>query len=392
MANYKYTILIPQQAYETLGIQISLEAAVVMSFLQEVSSVTAYTRHNLVENKKTYFWFAHTDIIGNLPMVFATRVLPIDLIGEAKEKAEANIITSYKKRLRRVMSELIEIGLLESHPNNREKNQSFYCFTELSDALITSYKNVQGATEPRTKTYKVSDRPRTKTYKVEQPTSYKNVQESVNNNLPINKEESVNKAHTPEKILELQSEEKEKEKSCAKKEKPLPFQPIRTAVELKEVLIKIYTNNPAKLENVKDTFSVYKTNWTKSGMRAALTKFSNWYFSKPDSIPVFDENKADTLFLNALNWLCKEVKDYKDEQNTASINKTPQIEQKSAISKEYEYLILQFIEAKTNGKLKIASLSEIKPLTQAQRLMDMGIAGGIEAMQERVNNYKSIAA
>lgn len=187
-------------------------------------------------------------------------------------------------------------------------------------------------------------------------------------------------------------EEKGKEKSCAKKEKALPFQPIRTAAELKEALVKIYTADPAKLENVKDTFSVYKTNWTKSGMRAALTKFSNWYFSKPDSIPVFDENKADTLFLNALNWLCKEVKDYKDEPTTATANKTPQNENKAAISKEYECLILEYIEAKTNGEVKLKSISEIKPISREQRLMDMGLTGGETAMRERIKTYKSKVA
>ena len=311
--NYKYTILIPQQAYETLGIQISLEAAAVMSFLQEVAGVTAYANNSFKENGKTYYWFSHLDIIGNLPMIFATRMLPTELTDDAKVKAEANIITSYKKRIRRVMSELIEIGLLESNPNNREKNQSFYCFTELSDALVTSYKNVQGKVEPRTKTYKVSDRPRTKMYKVEQPTSYKNVPLSIDNNLSVNKGESVNDA--PAQTFKTQSE-KESDKTEAPAAPTTAIDDmttIRDSEALETTLLNLYRTDAARLERVKMKFSTYKTQWTKSGMIAAISKFSDYHFAKDGALPIYGTKKADTLFCSAVIWLCREVKDYKDE-------------------------------------------------------------------------------
>ena len=323
---YKYTILIPQQAYETLGIQVKLESAAVMSLLQELAGVTAYANKSFKEFGKTFYWFAHTDIIGNLPMIFETRMLPEELTDDARAKAEANIIASYKKRLRRVMSELIEIGLLEAHPNNREKNLSYYCFTELSDALITSYKNVQGQETPRTKTYKVSDKPRTKTYKVEQPTSYKNVPLSIDNNLSINKGESINEAPAPE-TFELQSEEKKD---------PTPLSPpapiaaiddmtiIRDSEALETTLLNLYRTDAARLERIKNKFDTYKTKWTKSGMKAAVSKFSDYYFAKIDTTPVYGTKKADTLFCSALNWLCKEVKDYKDETSDTEQKKVAQ--------------------------------------------------------------------
>ena len=336
---YKYTILIPQQAYETLGIQIKLESAAVMSLLQELAGVTAYANKSFKEFGKTYYWFAHTDIIGNLPMIFETRMLPEELTDDAKAKAEANIIASYKKRLRRVMSELIEIGLLEAHPNNREKNLSYYCFTELSDALITSYKNVQGQETPRTKTYKVSDKPRTKTYKVEQPTSYKNVPLSIDNNLSINKGESINEsAHTPENFETIQSEEEEKTKEVARRlslenklteKEDMPPSPISTTVirnseQLEEVLSKLYRTDATRLNRIKDKFNIYKSNWTKSGMRAAISMFSDFYFAQPDALAIQDELKADNLFCKAVRWLSKEVKDYKDEQIATPQNKVAQ--------------------------------------------------------------------
>ena len=88
---------------------------------------------------------------------------------------------------------------------------------------------------------------------------------------------------------------------------------IRDSEKLEEVLLKMYLSDEAKLNRVKDRFAIYKAKWTKSAMRASVTKFSDYYFSKDGATPIYGEKKADTAFCNALSWLSKDFKDLGDE-------------------------------------------------------------------------------
>jgi hypothetical protein len=124
-------IYINQAAYSAHGIKVSLEAACVMNMMQTKIGVTSFQKESFKENEKLYFWFSHSLILENLPILFSE-----DITTEA-----------LSKKVRRIIEELIKQGLVEKHPNSQSLKKSYYCFTSKADLLIEFDKDSKEAKE-----------------------------------------------------------------------------------------------------------------------------------------------------------------------------------------------------------------------------------------------------
>jgi len=120
-----FNIRINQFAYSQLNIKVSIEAACLLDMMHQKMSITDFLKETIKEGDRVYFWFAHSLVFKEMPMLFN---------GEESEEA-------ISKKVRRWAKELENLGLIESHKSAKSLKKSMYCFTDLSDNLIQTKGN-----------------------------------------------------------------------------------------------------------------------------------------------------------------------------------------------------------------------------------------------------------
>jgi T5orf172 domain len=98
-----------------------------LNMMQQKMALKEFQKETIKENDKLYFWFTHSLVRKELPMLF-----------KGDESIEA-----ISKKVRRIAKELEDTGLIECHKSAKSLKKSMYCFTDLSDSLETVSSELQ---------------------------------------------------------------------------------------------------------------------------------------------------------------------------------------------------------------------------------------------------------
>lgn len=113
--NYLFGFYINQKALIDNSIELSTDAIFVLYTMLLSSESVEYRREAKEIDGEVYFWFSHLEIAKQLPILFLN-----------KEIDNASI----KKRIYRLIKELITQNLVKSYQNTQIEQKTYYCFTK----------------------------------------------------------------------------------------------------------------------------------------------------------------------------------------------------------------------------------------------------------------------
>lgn len=248
-----YNIYINQLAYSEIAPSVSIEAACILNMMQQKVTLKVFQSQTKIENGNLYFWFSHSLIKDEMPMIF-----------KGKESDAA-----ISMKVRRLVNELEENGLIEKHPNPRAIKKSMYCFTDKTDLLTIkkednktsdSYKNVQVT--------------RTKTYKLNKVDSYKNVQGELNQSLELNQQNNSSSS-----FVEADANLKTQNAKSNPDEVIDNVPPIESEFKEAKKEVKVVSKKRGQAKIVKGEKSAEKEN-PKTSMMLHAVDFNKIEFSK----------------------------------------------------------------------------------------------------------------
>ena len=226
----KYSILIDQRAIIESGLQIDLTEASIIDFISQwISSAKATT---VDFDGKKYVWISHSIIINQLP------ILGSWIKGEFKPMQKDTV---YRK-----MKHLVNIGLLDAHPNSKQLGMSLYAITPIFDTLRFGNKSEPSENNPMTYGFSSDDLRIKNRCPSDRNPNYKEIDnKEIEYKIIDNKEEQKQFLQTPpleDSVLDYSLEEneiQEKKKVAQKKKEAEPIETTPYYFEVTQALLAL---------------------------------------------------------------------------------------------------------------------------------------------------------
>lgn len=250
-----YSIYVNQGAFTEYAPNVSIEAACIFNFMQQKVALKEYQKHTIKENDNLYFWFSHSLIEEQMPILFKG----------SKTSAAISL------KVRRIISELEDNGIIEKHPNVKSLKRSMYCFTDKADLLVTKKETYKSEQVSPKQTYKSVRVRRTNLYESNPKETYKSVRE----------------VEYQSNLVEYNKVERESEKEFS--------QPLPPVSEIQN-LIEVELSHPDEVNDDLINNPKGEKEQENEGA-AAIVKFEQNYEPLPEKAkkPIADSRKKKTF-------------------------------------------------------------------------------------------------